>query len=490
MSTGARRFVRPSHPARRLAWSHAAGVMAATVGLWEGLPARADEPLPLPAAVADATKNDIMPALEAAGVKAVGVLKFRVIGPQSSMADASASLGAINTDLAAQFETAILLNVSRRRPVDVLRNPSAVAATIADASHLTAEGQKLLFDAEYPVVVGPPEKRVRPDALLFGIGQVSKDAGRIRVAVAMIRRDDATPAKVCEFDARLGAENLVAVGESFLATRGLFPTGAGAEAKQAAAERPEKLASLAKDVRDGSRPFPLLDPESPVRLRIRYDGVEQKIESRDGGGFVVEPRKGQKITFSIEKARRDARRFAVALKVNGENTARRDVRPDLSAAKWVLSDDFPVIPVKGYAVDATTIQPFLVLSDEESVNRALDYGIDAGTITMTVFAEQPAATPSDLPPDELPPDESDQLTTNGPVPLDIALLSGGVRLDPTQSFASLDEAKGALQSRAKARDRGIIVPNSATEQSAQKKVEFVEIIDPVMSVVVRYYTPR
>jgi len=47
-----------------------------------------------------------------------------------------------------------------------------------------------------------------------------------------------------------------------------------------------------------------------------------------------------------------------------------------------------------------------------------------------------------------------------------------------------------LQSRGKARDRGIIVPNSATEQSAQKKVEFVEIIDPVMSVVVRYYTPR
>ncbi|MFM9058611.1 MAG: hypothetical protein ACKOSQ_05765 [Planctomycetaceae bacterium] len=454
-------------------------------------PAVADQPLPLAAAMAAAARQ-IVPTLEKAGVQNVGVLKFRVL--DGTGGEPTARLGTINGDLAAQLQTAILLNVARKKPIAVLRDPNAVAAAIPGASHLTPDGQEKLFAASYPLVVGGANELVRPDALLFGVGQLGEDLKTIRVAIAMIRATDREPEKLCEFDASLEAENLAAAGASFVATRGLFTGGQTGGATQPTpeqvAERPVKLASLAADVRAGRRAFPLQDPEAPVTLAISYDGVDQRIEVRDGGAFVAEPRQGQRVVVTLKKTSRDGRRYGVALKVNGENTPRRDTRPDLASGKWVLSDDFPVIPVRGYAIDAQTIQPFVVLSAAESARRAFDYGVDAGTITMTVFVE---AT-GDEPPRDLPNNLPPQLTEGGAglaPALDVGLLSSGVRLDPTKAFPSLDEAKGDLQGRLAARSRGdggLIVPSSGTETGLQKTVTFKPVPDPIMSVVIRYYT--
>lgn len=470
-----------------------AGAIVVALALLPAAPAAADQPLPLAAAMAAAARQ-IVPTLEKAGVQNVGVLKFRIVDGKGGDATATARLGTINGDLAAQLQTAILLNLSRRKPIAVLRDPNAVAAAIPGASHLTPDGQKKLFAASYPVVVGGANERVRPDALLFGVGQLGDDLKTIRVAVAMIRATDLEPEKLCEFDASLEAENLAAAGASFVATRGLFTGGeigtTTAPTPEQVAERPIKLASLAADVRAGRRPFPLEDPAAPVNLAIAYDGVDQRIEYRDGGAFVTEPRQGQRVVVTLRKTGRDGMRYGVALKVNGENTPRRDTRPDLAAGKWVLSDDFPVIPVRGYSIDAQTIQPFVVLSAAESARRVFDYGVDAGTITMTVFAE---AT-GDEPPRDLLPQLPPQLTEGGAgaaPAIDVGLLSSSVRLDPTKAFASLDEAKGDLQARLAAGSRGdggLIVASSGTEAGKQETVAFKPVPDPIMSVVIRYYT--
>lgn len=456
----------------------------------------ADQPLPLPAAVAAAAKADIVPLLEREGIKSVGVLKFLALdgsGPDSKL---STRLGAINSDLAAQIQTAILLNLSRRNPIAVLRDPGAVAAGIPGATHLTAEGQAKLFAADYPVVVGEKGAKAKAEALIFGIVQIADDLASANVDVRMIRRGVPEEQKLTAFTARLGADDLPAAGQSFVATRGLFTGGqpggqTAPPTPEQVAERPIKLASLAADVRAGRRAFPLEDPEAPVTLSIAYNGAVQRIEARDGGAFVAEPRQGQKVVITLKKTRKDGQRYAVALKVNGENTAERGVLPDIKGSKWILSDDYMTLPVEGYSVGNEARQPFTVLSEAESAKRAFDYGVDAGTITMTVYAEQ-TGTPDDLPPSAVPaePLQFTQAGGGAGAALDQLLLAGGVRLDPKHSFGTLDEAKGSLQDSLASTRGGIIVPDAATQSFKQKIVKFVPIADPVMSVVVRYYTPR
>lgn len=461
----------------------------------------ADQPLSLPAAVAAAAKADIVPTLEREEIKSVGVLKFLAMDGSGPNARPSTRLGAINSDLAAQFTTAILLNLSRNKPpIAVLRDPGAVAAGIPGATHLTAEGQAKLFAADYPVVVGEKGAKAKPEALVFGIVQIADDLKSANVDVRMIRRGVPEAQKLTAFTARLGADDLPAAGQSFVATRGLFTGGqAGGQTApptpEQVAERPIKLASLAADVRAGRRAFPLEDPEAPMTLSIAYNGAVQRIEARDGGAFVAEPRQGQQVTITLKKTRKDGQRYAVALKVNGENTAERGVLPDIKGSKWILSDDFMTLPVKGYSVGTEALQPFTVLSEAESAKRAFDYGVDAGTITMTVYAEQ-TGTPDDLPPSAAPaePLQVTQAGGGAGAALDQLLLAGGVRLDPKQTFGTLDEAKGSLTAsldRSLAGlSRGLIVADTGSQSFKQRIVKFEPIPDPVMSVVVRYYTPR
>lgn len=52
------------------------------------------------------------------------------------------------------------------------------------------------------------------------------------------------------------------------------------------------------------------------------------------------------------------------------------------------------------------------------------------------------------------------------------------------------EAMGSLQDSLASTRGGIIVPDAATQAFKQRIVKFMPIPDPVMSVVVRYYTRR
>lgn len=449
-----------------------------------GTPAPAEAPRSLPAAVARAVREEIGPVLEREGIESVGVLKFLAVDGDEPGDLPTTQLGAINTDLAAQFQTAILLNVARKHPIAVLRDPGKVAATIPGASHLSVEGQAKLFAADYPVVVGAPGDTVKPDAFLFGIVELADGLETAAVDVRMIRRGREEVRKLCSLTARLNADDLTATGRSYLATRGLFDAGKAVAAASPPAEDPVDgragIFALAADVKAGRRPFPLEDAEAPVALSIAYDGAAQPIDFRGGGAFVAEPRAGQKLVVTIRKVRRDGRRYGVVLKVNGENTAERGVLPDVKSMKWILSDGFMSLPVTGYLV-GDMLEPFVVLSEAESARRAFDYGVDAGTITMAVFAERTDALA----------DTPAPLARGGTgAKLDELLLAGGVRLDSQRTFATLDEAKAALQTALGNNSRGLVVPGVESRSFKKNIVAFTAMPDPVMSVVVRYSLSR
>ena len=148
--------------------------------------------------------------------------------------------------------------------------------------------------------------------------------------------------------------------------------------------------------------------------------------------------------------------------------------------KWILSDGFMSLPVTGYLV-GDMLEPFVVLSEAESARRAFDYGVDAGTITMAVFAERTDALA----------DTPAPLARGGTgAKLDELLLAGGVRLDSQRTFATLDEAKAALQTALGNNSRGLVVPGVESRSFKKNIVAFTAMPDPVMSVVVRYSLSR
>ena len=76
-----------------------------------------------------------MPVLEREWIDSVGVLKFLAVDGDDTSGRPTIRLGAINSDLAVQFQAAILLNASRRYPIAVLlhgdpASPGVVKRTI------------------------------------------------------------------------------------------------------------------------------------------------------------------------------------------------------------------------------------------------------------------------------------------------------------------------------------------------------------------------
>ncbi len=382
-----------------------------TVALWSGLvavvlasarPAVA-EAVRLPEGMAEAAEKAVA-FINAEGYGNVGVLAFRV---QKQGADVGGTVGTINRDLAAQLETALV--IKRRKPATftLLADASDTAAATPGAGVVTPEARRNLFAAKYRPAWGDAADTVAADAFLTGVAEVDSRLATMRVVLLAIDRSAAGPREVASFDAVVEPALLGPLGESF-SSRGLLNAGLQRIGRQegsadsAVADDPatgpiHPTATNATSIRDGDTPHPLADSASPVTLTVAYDGREVPLEFRDGQAFVPEPREGQKVTITVRKRNRDGRRIGVVLKVNGENTAMRERAPDLHCYKWILSDRFPFVNVRGYQVDRETIQPFTVLSADASRQREFDYGADVGSISVTVFddesSDQPASDP-------------------------------------------------------------------------------------------------
>lgn len=408
--------------------------------------------------------------------KNVGVLKFRVKKGDGPVSD---RVGSLNMLLADRLEVALALANPHApaRQINLIRNASAVAANTPGASHLSEEGRARLFAQRYPLAWG--DEQVSPDAFLTGVVLVDANLRRMTVGILVFDRRGGKPERAIDlFTATPDPATLGEIGESFH-LRGLFDEGAVKLSQEQAAQ---KAVEQAADVKSSEARHPLDDPAAPVTLDVFYDGLPVAIQFEGGKARVPEPREGQKVSLTI--GRNGAKdRLALVVKVNGENTLFRERVRDLDCRKWILEPNRNSLTIEGYQMSDHRREDFRVLSQAESESREIDYGVDAGQISITVFREKSnggAAEPAPALPDlNADPEE--------PLPDDLAALSRGVfPAQPPRNPAAL---KAQLRDGARrGGSRGLIAEGEQSEHKI-RTVEFQADPVPLMSATVTYYRP-
>lgn len=419
---------------------------------------------------------DILKSLQSQGCQNVGTLKFRVKRGNDSATD---RMGELNQRLADKLELALILANKVQSPIGVVRNASKTAATIPHASHLTADGRRRLFTAEYALAWG--DTKVVPDVFLTGVAVISPDLRTMTVGVMSFDRS-LDLVKVGQFDVKPDLEDLLDSGESF-SVRGVFD---GASLAKTADDRMDDATALAaknsvlvraetENVRrpTQSRLHPLSphNPSALISLEALYDNHRQPIEFRDGGAFVAEPTERQKVSFRVRRAGPGRTRLGIVLKVNGENTLYRQRLPDAQCNLWVLEPNHAALDIRGFLLDSKLTQEFRVLSRAESAARELDYGEFAGTISISVFQER--SGPSQLASHSILSDEAE----------DFAILNRCAF--PLKTPATL----GALKAQfSESVTRGLIVQGETMDLEV-KTVQFTRDIVPALTATIRYYQP-
>ena len=404
----------------------------------------------------------------------VGVLKFRIKKGNDPVSD---SVGTLNSFLADRLEVALVLanDNDTSTQLGIIRNASAVAASIAGADHTSAQGREKLLSGRYPLAWGDSEQRIEADAFVTGIVQVSPDLRDMTIGIlAFDRTEDALNRIVPVFEAAVDTDTLAELGESFM-LRGAFDSGRIELAKSEKAEAAVKEAvKEAVKTKTGAKSHPLQDSSAPVRLGVFYDDREVSLDFQNGEAQIPEPREGQKIHLVLSRTPKAEGRLAVVLKVNGENTLFRERKRDIDCRKWILEPGAPPITVRGYQKSDNEVEAFRILSDADSQSRAIDYGTDVGMITIVVFKEKESG---DELPEGLPDDTAEDL---------LALTRG---VFPTKTPANLAVLKRQLREAGEeTQTRGLIAEG---EQIAGRIRTVTFNPDPVvvLAAAIRYYQP-
>ena len=402
-------------------------------------------------------------------IKSVGTLKF-LIAEGDEFSD---SVGTINSLLAKRLDVALVLVNNPRTPINLIEDASFVAGKIDGASHLSKEGRTKLFSRDYPTLWGDDD--ITPDALLTGIGKVSKDLQRLEFSLLIVTREDNALASIGDYVATTDAAVLTETGESF-ATRGAFDGGKVVRKDHNPGDLPDlpgndaedsttTILTSAKQVRESSASHPLQTPSAAVRLQVLYDGVVVPFDFKDGRALLREPNEGQRVELVIQKDSSPAK-YGVVVKVNGQNTLKKQVRPDTACGKWILQQPNQRVTIRGYQMDQQELEQFRVLSQSESKEREIDYGSEVGQISITVFAE---GSPPKL---ELDEDAREaKLVEQAELPK-----------EPSATFGAL---KAKLLADA---NRGLIAEGNRVQGQVQV-VKFHINPNPIMSATAIYYQP-
>jgi hypothetical protein len=412
----------------------------------------------------------ILDKLRENGYRNVGVLKFRVKKGNEPLTD---NAGPLNLTLANRLEMALVLANKVKSPLGIIHDASAVAARLPGASHLTAEGRAKLFGADYPLAWGT--EKVKADALLTGIALISPDLRDMNVGILAFDKDGKGLQKVAQFTAPVDAVALIESGESFL-LRGAFdqePEQTTPAAQPAKPLTPAAAVQTAARVREQQQDYPLADQVAPIELEVRYDGRKVPLEIVGGKARIPEPQEGQEVTLVLSRRIDNKERYAVVLKVNGENTLYKQRLRDVDCRKWVLDPGDGPITIRGFQKDGQTAEKFRVLSREESKAREVYYGADVGTISISVFREKKG---KDKPVPVLTLKEADEAE-------DLAALTRGVFPEETsQNLAALQ-----VQLRSQ-ETRGLIGEGDKIGSEVQR-VKFIPDPVAVMSATITYYKP-
>lgn len=414
-----------------------------------------------------------------AGYRNIGVLKFAVDNKKDAMGGHDSALG---RRLANKLEMALILNVDISQPIGIAKNASDTAATIAGASHVSSSrnARERLFLKSYPMSWG--SKNLPIDAFYTGSAVLTSDLSKMLVGIRVL---DGTTGSLewvpgLQFETKPGFDELMDAGQSFT-TRGIFDS---ANIKLTKSERQEKATEAATltslDVSDASdkqqtsskHPLSADNPDSPITFEVHYDNQPQPIRIEGGLAFVAEPNEDQTVMFVVRRKGTARPRLAVVVKVNGENTLKKETLPDAKCGAWIFEPHMDVFGIKGYQINQDEREPFRVLSDRESIEKEIDYGSHSGTISISVFPEL-KSTP-----------KSDPVTPASDL---LALLEDAEH--PEQKPSTLAALRSTLDpSFNHLATRGLIGGKSKIKASVEKTTMERDDV-PLMSATLRYYSP-
>jgi hypothetical protein len=412
----------------------------------------------------------LVEALQRRGYGNVGVLKFLVSVGGAKPSD---SVGTLNTLLAKQMEIALLKSKkAKHTKLDLIRNASAVANNTPDASYRNAKGRNALFGAKYPLYVG--KRSVPADAFVTGLAAVDKDLSKMTVFLYLVdgKRKELTRRGVEDFAlvSKMDPSKLSAAGESFI-LRGLFDKG-----KTDAGASEEKLqvkaVAAALKARDDKEEHPYFEKNKPVTLQVCYDGKPAEVIFKDGKARIPSPKVGQHVELRLTRDN-SQETYGVVLKVNGENTIAKQKLQDSQCRRWILEPSRKVLTIDGYQKDDKTYEPFEVKTAEESKKMAMDFGDQAGMITMTVFRKRQGKAP---PKDPLDRYASAEEAIKG--------------ADLPKEAGTYRDVLNQMEDEVKTRSLDSLFAGSGkTKGRSVKKVTFDADPTPILSETIIYYTP-
>jgi hypothetical protein len=409
----------------------------------------------------------LMKNLRDKGYKNVGVLKFRV---RKGNAEPSDSVGTLNLTLANRTEMALVLvnDPATDKQIGIIQDASSVAAKLNGASHLNREGLQTLFGAKYPLAWG--KEQVKPDALVFGEADITADLREMKVSMGIVDKQVGSSPRdrVIAFTVPVESDLLSEMGESFL-VRGLFTV-----TKATKVEAGPALA-YAANVKANKEPYPLDDKnDPPVSLEIWYGKTKVPFTVQGGRATIPTPQPNEKVVLRIVRNPKNTGRYGIVLKVNGENTIFQQKGPDYKCLKWVLEPEMKKLEVFGYAVKGEDAwRQFKVLTPAAARGLEVYYGHDIGTISMTVYAEQP--------PDYKKEDPKDENYA--------ALAAGYYPEEKSDTLAGLQHAMREYGADA-GTTRGLVAPGVKVGGGGTREVGFKAFPSPALSATISYYQGR
>jgi hypothetical protein len=334
------------------------------------------------------------------GYKNIGVLPFKV---KKGTREAGFYSGPLGTTLPGRLENALIMSMGDDESValNIIRDAGGAASQQKVGRWLrdrTAFNK--LFAASYPVAWG--NKKVRPDVFLTGT--ISNTGNRATTTVEVLGFDkdswmggSVKAFRVTQFTVKTDRALLRDLGYSYALARSALRRDATAEDRDEQA-----LAQVNKEEGGQKPPQGGQTAHSPtlvagMAFEIYYNGVRQTIrplsenqEEAKSPLFQVDPAPpGARVLLVLTRVSDENRRLGVCLKLNGQSTFQLDDRDPMQCRKWLydLSDRGKPDKLHGVWMDTKgTVQPFRVLTAEESAARANELGERAGWIDLDVFA--------------------------------------------------------------------------------------------------------
>jgi len=413
----------------------------------------------------------------------IGVLHFRI---QRGKGAESFNTAPLSQSLAFRLENAILVrNPNPQDPYKVLRDSTAVAARHGirwSSARNQDAAVKKLFAQEYPVAWG--KEMVKAHLFLTGLVKLDNELSSASVIIESLTWDDKTGKAhrevVHQFQVKADRSLLADLGETFLVKRGTPLAQRDAVAIKDAHRRNLKR-----------RGDPDPDPVSPtnafgIQMQILYDGMAQEPvqdSSSPGEWRVPPPKKDQRVTISLNN--KDSNRLGAVIQLNGRGLYQEEILEPKVSTMWPMKPG-EFREFKGFWTDltGTNLRRFTVLDEQESKERAAEFGDKVGLLRLDVF-------------------ESGSGPSDGEV-MPISLRGGSRAMLKQMPTKKLPELQSQLISRGHIRFhpplrrndpkalivRGVIVPEVNASESAPLFVE--EFKNPIQrgGITIRYYKPE